>query len=141
MQMLALTMRVPILLENIIESNQDKDICFSADLPGMFLINTGFIILKNSSISKNFCKNVINSNNNSKCKKHFNKSVWEQACVIDLYNNNIDDLKNYSTIIPYKVMQIFPSFHNSLESSLVLHYAGESKEKRVSELKKIVHNL
>ena len=107
-------------IENIINSNKDKDVIFSDDLL-MFIINSGFMILKNSDISKQFCKNVINSSKRKECRIHFNKPFWEQSCVIDLYKNNIDNIKDNSVIIPYKILQIFPDINkNKIENSIVI---------------------
>jgi len=128
-------------IENIINSNKDKDVIFSGD-HHTFIINCGFMILKNSDISEQFCKNIINSRKRKECRIYFNKPVWEQSCIIDLYKNNIDNIKNHSVIIPYKILQIFPRRHkNKIENSIVIHYTGTTKEIRIKELKKIYKNL
>ena len=128
-------------IENIINSNKDKDIIFSGD-ETTFIINSGFMIFKNSDISKQFCKNVINSHKRKECRKHFNVHAWEQSCIIDLYKNNIDNIKNHSVIIPYKILQIMPHRNkNKIENGIVIHYAGAAKQIRIQELNKIYKKL
>jgi hypothetical protein len=128
-------------IENIIYKYKNKDIIFSGDYNNN-IINAGIIILKNSNISKQFCLNIINSKNNKECYKHFNKSDWEQSCIIELYNKNIDNIKNVSVIMPYKILQIFPHLHKKHnKNSIILHYAGTDKKKRIEELNKIYINL
>jgi hypothetical protein len=128
-------------IENIINENKDTDIIFSGDVLDDQIINSGFIILKNSNISKQFCKNVIKSNKRPECRKHFNKRSWEQSCIIDLYTHDIDNIKDNSIIIPYKILQIFPHLQmDKIENSLIIHYAEADHEIRLAGLTNIYNN-
>jgi hypothetical protein len=116
------------LLNDIINNN-NKDIIFSYDYPrDPKQINNGFIIIKNTEYSKKFCHEVIN-NKSKRCVEHYNKPNWEQECVRYFNNNNVNNLKNHSIILPFKLLQTFDINEN--KDSLIIHAAGINKNKRI----------
>jgi hypothetical protein len=126
------------LLRDIIHKNKDKDIIFSYDHPrDPNQINSGFIIMKNTEYSKQFCNEIIH-NKNQRCTSHYNNPYWEQECVRYLHNNNINSLKEKSIILPFELLQTFSIDEN--KDSLIIHMAGHSKETRIDIFKKLNEN-
>jgi hypothetical protein len=128
-------------IEDIINKNRKKHIIFSPDDPGWGSpICTGVLILKNTKYSRDFCKDIINSNK-KECIKHYNIHSWEQACVVDFYKNNFKNIKKKCVIVPFKIIQTFPYFDKNHGNSLIIHYAGINKNDRVVELNKILKSI
>lgn len=126
------------LLRDIINQNKDKDIMFSYDHPrDPNEINCGFIIMKNTEYSKQFCNEIIH-NKNQQCTSHYNNFAWEQDCVRYLHNNNINSLKEKSIILPFKLLQTF--FINENKDSLIIHISGQNTQTRITVFNKLIEN-
>ena len=100
-------------------------------------INCGFIIMKNTEYSKQFCNEIIH-NKNQQCTSHYNNFAWEQDCVRYLHNNNINSLKEKSIILPFKLLQTF--FINENKDSLIIHISGQNTQTRITVFNKLIEN-
>ena len=92
------------LLNDVIESYSDKDIIFSDDNMSSCIINCGFMIFKNTELSKKICNKIILGEN---CKSTFTKRIWEQSCLNKYYKMNIYNIQNNTVILPYGLLQIW----------------------------------
>lgn len=157
-------------LENFIEHNKDKTFILSGDYDRYDndyinnitrgIINSGFFIVKNNDKAKYFLKEIYT--NLDWLEKKSNR--WhDQATIRYIYDNNIDNFKNISTIIPYPTFMSFPkceTFYQPLSSKvfieyiknnhfklynlnkpMTLHYVGGSCESRVKGAQKYLDLL
>jgi len=96
--------------KNIIDFINDYksyNFIFSKDIPSFMKngINTGFFIVKNTQYSIDFLKKwqfdeLLYKNNSY-------PGVWEQGVLLDMYRENILDIKNNSILIDYGILQHF----------------------------------
>jgi len=125
-------------LKTIINLSKQKDILFSSDnnSNSNIPINTGVIIFKNTDFSKQFIKNVINSEDIEQCRSRFNLRLWEQDCVTHIYNKNLD-IKRKSLIYEYGILQLFSSDINKETKNfpLVYHFMSLSNSERIKKLR------
>jgi len=127
---------------NIINDNIDKDIIFSKDIKNVN-INSGILIIKNSDYSINFLKKWMDE---EIYQKHRTSNVWEQAALLELYDNNILNIKDKSVRIDYGVLQEFtpdfsPSF--SRKKPYILHLAGSGNNEgyRIKIIKEYIDEV
>jgi hypothetical protein len=114
---------------DIINENKDYNFIFSNDI-GYTIINTGVFIVKNTQYSIDFLTkwgyDEILYNNNS--YPHF----WDQGVVLDMWQQNILDIKNNCIIIDYGVLQHFFEEEILPNKSFIFHLAGRSIEIRIN---------
>ena len=110
-------------LKYIIDSYKSYDIIFSGDLSQ--LINTGFMIIKNTKFSHKFFWELMI---NETFKDKYYERTWEQDCTIQLYNTNFKRAKKKCVILDYGVLQSYDSKHN--ENSLIVHHEKKTTEER-----------
>lgn len=114
---------------DIINENKDYNFIFSNDI-GYTIINTGVFIVKNTQYSIDFLTkwgyDEILYNNNS--RPHF----WDQGVVIDMWQQNILDIKNNCIIIDCGVLQHFFGEEILPNKSFIFHLAGQSIEIRIN---------
>jgi hypothetical protein len=122
---------------DIIKENIDYNFIFSNDV-GNNNINTGIFIVKNSQYSIDFLHKWAYDND-----LYVNNSYpgwWDQGVLIDMFNQNILDIKNNSVSLEYGILQHF--YENELsgfsKKPLVFHLAGRSNEVRLHTFKNIL---
>ena len=77
----------------------DKNIILSSEYKNSSsAINTGFVFYKNNIETLNILENVYKNGENN---VHMYESPWEQALMLDYYNNNKNDFE----ILPYRKLQ------------------------------------
>jgi len=120
---------------DIIKENIDYNFIFSNDI-GNNNINTGIFIVKNTQYSIDFLHKWAYDND-----LYVNNSYpgwWDQGVLIDMFNQNILDIKNNSVSLEYGILQHF--YENELsgfsKKPLVFHLAGRSNEVRLHTFKK-----
>jgi len=131
-------------IRDIIKLNINSSFIFSEDHPHsnivsehIKVINCGVFIVKNTEYAFNFLNTwaynkYLYDNNPAPIFK-------EQGVCICMYNNNILDIKNNSTLHDYGVIQ---QFHENEfpKNAYILHLAGQSNEKRIEISKKYYDN-
>lgn len=120
---------------DIIKDNIDYNFIFSNDI-GNNNINTGIFIVKKSQYSIDFlkkwaCDDELYVNNPY-------PGWWDQGVLIDMFNQNMLDIKNNSVSLEYGILQHF--YENELsgfsKKPLIFHLAGRSNEVRLNTFKK-----
>ena len=101
-------------------------------------INCGIFIIKNTDYAFNFLNTW--AYNQDLYKNNPIPIYREQGVCIYMYNNNILDIKNNSTLHDYGIIQQFHE-HEFPKNAYVLHLAGQSNEKRIEISKKYYNNL
>lgn len=118
-------------LKDIINEYEKYDIIFSYDNPYTKNINSGFMIMKNNDYTKQYIKDIIDDKDST----YFFRPNWDQEKINQFYDKNVNNIKNHSCILSYHLLQ---DFHLKNPNSLIIHLAGQNKEKRIkifSELK------
>ena len=110
-------------LQYIIDTYKSYDIIFSGDLSQ--LINTGFMIIKNTKFSYKFFWELMK---NETFKNKYYERTWDQDCSIQLYNTNFKRAKKKCVILDYGVLQSYNIQHN--EKSLIVHHEKKTTEER-----------
>ncbi len=120
---------------DIIKENIDYNFIFSNDI-GNNNINTGIFIVKKSQYSIDFLHKWAYDND-----LYVNNPYpgwWDQGVLIDMFNQNILDIKNNSVSFEYGILQHF--YENELsgfsKKPLAFHLAGRSNEVRFNTFKK-----
>ena len=120
---------------DIIKDNIDYNFIFSNDI-GNNNINTGIFIVKSSQYSIDFLKTW--AYDNELYENNPYPGWWEQGVLIDMFNQNILDIKRNSVSLEYGTLQHF--YENELsgfsKKPLVFHLAGRSNEVRLNTFKK-----
>jgi hypothetical protein len=111
---------------DIINDNINVNFIFSNDI-GNNNINTGVFIVKNSQYSIDFLNRWLNDedlykNNSFPC-------WWDQGVLIDMFNQNILNIKQNSLQLKYGVLQHFNE-HDKLNKTYILHLAGKDRTTR-----------
>ena len=146
-------------ITKIIENNDTKDFIFSGDSDTNIFntilnnakdrINTGVLIIKNSSYSKK----ILNlwERDSYLYENRINKESWHDQGVLRLiYFKNLLNIKSHSITIPYGVIQHFSDsrfdhlenvinlkqYFEKTNKPLIRHLAGKSNEDRYRLIKK-----
>ena len=114
---------------DIINDNINYNFIFSNDI-GNNNINTGVYIVKNSQYSIDFLTRWLYDEDLYKNNKH--PYWWDQGVLIDMFNQNILDIKNNCIIIDYGVLQHFYEDETIPNKSFIFHLAGRSREIRIN---------
>tara|TARA_Y100000592_G_scaffold24136_1_gene37716 strand:- start:972 stop:1706 length:735 start_codon:yes stop_codon:yes gene_type:complete len=122
-------------LETIIEK-YNTDIILSEDIDNAkYNINTGVFILKNTQQVIDIVDAWTNDDN---LYQSLNYSTWQdQALVRYFYKNNLNSIRDISSISPYGELQHFKS-NDKKENTFIHHYAGTKKIVRTSSSAKYV---
>jgi hypothetical protein len=114
---------------DIINDNINYNFIFSNDV-GNNNINTGLYIVKNRQYSIDFLTRWLSDedlyNNNS------SPDWWEQGVLIDMFNQNILNIKNNCIIFDYGILQHFNEGEIFPKKSFILHLAGRNSECRIN---------
>tara|TARA_B110000977_G_scaffold50728_1_gene68907 strand:+ start:307 stop:942 length:636 start_codon:yes stop_codon:yes gene_type:complete len=113
-------------ITNIINDNLSANFIFSKDI-GNNRINCGFFIIKNTDYSIKFLKKW--AYDELLYKKFKDHPWWEQAALVNLWHNNILNIKENSIRINYGILQHFRK-NDKLIGTYVYHLAGTSKKIR-----------
>jgi hypothetical protein len=113
---------------NLINENKNYNIMFSQDTESP--INTGVYIVKNTPYSIEFLTKWGYDNELYKNNKY--PYWWDQGVLIDMYKDDVLDIKNNSIIINYGILQHFyPSEIKKFKNKpFIFHLAGRNKEIR-----------
>ena len=116
-------------LETIIEK-YNTDIILSEDIDNAkYNINTGVFILKNTQQVIDIVDAWTNDDN---LYQSLNYSTWQdQALVRHFYKNNLNSIRDISSISPYGELQHFKG-NDKKENTFIHHYAGTKKIVRTS---------
>jgi hypothetical protein len=130
-------------ITNVIEENKEKLFIFSGDVNDVSdnCINSGFFIVKNSPlcfpILENWYTNYDITKNGDNRQHGY---IEDQGGLRYMYEKNLYNLKNISVVIPYGILQSFPSYkrinkkniniYGLTHKAFVVHLAGESNETR-----------
>ena len=113
---------------DLINANASSNLIFSKDIS--VAINTGCFIVKNTQYSIDFLKkwgyDEILYNNNSY------PYWWDNGVILDIWQQNILDIKNNCRIIDYGVLQHFYESETFPNKSFIFHLAGRSTVSRVN---------
>jgi hypothetical protein len=121
------------LLNRIIRNHKDMDIIFSRDLSQ--LINTGFMIVKNTRFSRNFLwKLVINP----KFKDKYYERTWDQDCIIEQYRKNYLNALDKCIILDYGILQSYNK--DEYLKSIIVHHEKKTTKDRVELILKEYKN-
>ena len=126
-------------LETIIEK-YNTDIILSEDIDNAeYNINTGVFMLKNTQQVIDILNAwVINNDLYQKSKNEENFSIWQdQTLVRYFYKNNLNSIRNITSISPYGELQHFKN-NDKKENTFIHHYAGTKKNVRTSASAKYV---
>jgi len=114
---------------DLIETYNHANIIFSNDV-GDTRINTGVMILKNCEYSVEFI------NFWAYDKHYFNTNphpiFWEQGVMMQLYEDNVLDIKNNSISLYYGMIQSFYLKDKNALTPFIHHAAGRTKEERIN---------
>jgi hypothetical protein len=113
---------------NLINDNKNYNFIFSKDIS--VAINTGCYIVKNTQYSIDFLKKwgydeELYKNNNY---PHW----WDNGLILDMWQQNILDIKNNCILIDYGVLQHFSQKETFLNKPFIFHLAGQSREIRIN---------
>ena len=114
---------------DIINDNINYNFIFSNDY-GNNNINTGVYIVKNSQYSIDFLTRWLYDEDLYKNNKH--PYWWDQGVLIEIFNQNILDIKNNCIIVDYGVLQHFFEGETFPNKSFIFHLAGRSREIRIN---------
>ena len=114
---------------DIINDNINYNFIFSNDY-GNNNINTGVYIVKNSQYSIDFLTRWLYDEDLYKNNKH--PYWWDQGVLIEMFNQNILDIKNNCIIVDYGVLQHFFEGETFPNKSFIFHLAGRSREIRIN---------
>jgi hypothetical protein len=117
---------------DIINNNINVNFIFSNDI-GNNNINTGFFIVKNSEYSIDFLTKW--AYDEELYKNNPYPLWWDQGVLINMFNNNILDIKQNSIQLNYAVLQHFTE-NDKLDKTYIFHLAGRSKDIRYEISKK-----
>ena len=114
---------------DIIHENENVNFIFSNDI-GNANINSGVFIVKSTQYSIDFLTKWaydedLYKNNPFPC-------WWDQGVLIEMFNQNILDIKNNCIIIDYGVLQHFFEDETIPNKSFIFHLAGRSREIRIN---------
>jgi hypothetical protein len=114
---------------DIINDNRNYNFIFSNDV-GNNNINTGVYIVKNSQYSIDFLTRWQSDedlyNNNPV------PGWWDQGVLIEMFNQNILDIKNNCIIFDYGILQHFYEGEIFPKKSFIHHLAGRNSECRIN---------
>ena len=113
---------------DIINDNRNYNFIFSNDI-GNNNINTGVYIVKNSQYSIDFLIRWLYDEDLYK-NNHY-PHWWDQGVLIEMFNQNILDIKNNCIIFDYGVLQHFFEGEILPNKSFIFHLAGQSREIRI----------
>ena len=114
---------------DIINDNIIYNFIFSNDI-GNNNINTGVYIVKNSQYSIDFLTRWLYDEDLYKNNKHL--YWWDQGVLVEMFNQNILDIKNNCIIVDYGVLQHFFEGETFPNKSFIFHLAGRSREIRIN---------
>ena len=113
---------------DLINANTSYNFIFSKDIS--VAINTGCFIVKNTQYSIDFLTKwgydeLLYNNNNY-------PYWWDNGVILDMWQQNILDIKNNCIIIDYGVLQHFYESETFPNKSFIFHLAGRSTEIRIN---------
>ena len=114
---------------DIINDNRNVNFIFSNDI-GNNSINTGVFIVKNSQYSIDFLTRW--GNDEVLYKNNPFPYWWDRGVLIDMFNQNILDIKNNCITFDYGVLQHFYEREQFVMKSFIFHLAGQSKQTRIN---------
>ena len=124
-------------ITDILYKNKDVNFIFSNDL-GNNNVNSGFFIVKNSPYSRDFLTKWAYDDELYNSNPH--PYWWDQGVLIDMFNNNILDIRQNSIQLEYGVLQHFHE-HDKLPDTFVYHLAGRYNDVRYEVTKKYFDKL
>lgn len=113
---------------DIINVNRNYNFIFSNDI-GNDNINTGVYIVKNSQYSIDFLSRWLYDEDLYKNNRY--PGWWDQGVLIEMFNQNILDIKNNCKIFDYGVLQHFFEGEILSNKPFIIHFAGRSREFRI----------
>ena len=113
---------------DLINTNTSSNFIFSKDISEA--INTGCFIVKNIQYSIDFLTKwgydeILYNNNSYPC-------WWDNGVILDMWQQNILDIKNNCIIIDYGVLQHFHEDESLPNKSFIFHLAGRSTKIRMN---------
>lgn len=121
----------PISIINFINNNNNYNFIFSKDIyTSPLSLNTGCLIVKNTQYSIDFLTKwgydeILYKNNTF-------PSYWDQGVLIDMYKQNMLDIKNNSIAVDYGILQHF--YEEELlklpYKPFIIHLAGRNTQIR-----------
>jgi len=114
---------------DIINSNNDVNFIFSNDINNTN-INTGIFIVKNSNYSINFLTKWAYDEELYTSNPY--PVWWDQGVLINMFNNNILDIKQNSIQLEYGVLQHFNENDKIDNKTYIYHLAGKYYDTRYS---------
>ena len=123
---------------DIINENRNVNFIFSNDI-GNGNINTGIFIVKNCEYSINFLTRWLNDEDLYKNNPY--PQWWDQGVLIDMFNQNILNIKEHSIQIEYGVLQHFTDYDKLINKTHIFHLAGRDHHTRYQESKKYFDKL
>jgi hypothetical protein len=134
-------------ISNVINEHNEKLFIFSGDVFQTCDndINLGFFIVKNSEISINILNELYTNPELIKYEnEYFNIEkgyMRDQGALRHMYKYNLYQIKDYSIVIKYGILQAFPSFQSEklnninkyglTDKAFVVHLAGNDSKKRI----------
>ncbi len=119
---------------DIIDKHKDKNFIFSKDT-GNININTGFFIVKNCDYCRQFLR--IWAYDETIYKNNTFPYWWDQGVLINIYDQNLLNIKNHSVRLDYGFIQCF----ERKEDALIYHLAGKSSDVRYNTSKKYLEDI
>jgi hypothetical protein len=107
---------------DIINSNKNVNFIFSNDI-GDNNINSGIFIVKNSQYSIDFLTKW--AYDEELYKNNPYPYWWDQGVLVDMWNKNILDIQNNSSVIKYGILQHFFLDDKRDNETYVFHLAGK----------------
>jgi hypothetical protein len=121
---------------DIIINNSNVNFIFSSDITNSTAINnvnTGIFIVKNCQYSIDFLNRWLYDEDLYK-NNHY-PFWWDQGVLIDMFDQNILNIKENSVQLAYGILQHFYE-NDKLIKTYVYHLAGRSESTRYEESKK-----
>ena len=109
-------------LKEIINTYSQYDIFWSYDYPYSNQINSGFIIVKSNDYTISYFTELLRDEDTT----YFHTPNWDQEKINQFYNEDRMNIQNQSCILSHRLLQ---DFYDINKDSLILHLAGQSKEK------------
>ena len=123
---------------DIINDNRNYHFIFSNDIYNNN-INTGVYIVKNSQYSIDFLTRWLYDEDLYKNNKY--PHWWDQGVLIEMFNQNILDIKNNCIIFDYGVLQHFYAEEKLPNKPFIFHLAGQSSESRINHSLKYIKKI
>lgn len=127
---------------DIINKNSNVNFIFSTDISNDIVcnnVNTGIFIVKNCQYSMDFLNRWLYDEDLYK-NNHY-PFWWDQGVLIDMFDQNILNIKENCIQLEYGILQHFYENDKLVNKSYVYHLAGRSETVRYKESKKYFYKL